>query len=87
MTSCYGACMARVTLSIRLTAAERQTLAARAEKDGRPLSQWVRLVALSAAGGVASEWDAEKGPPWARKISKLVARVVREELRAGKSRR
>lgn len=87
MTSCYGKRMARVTLSIRLTAAERQTLAARAKADGRPLSQWVRLVALSAAGGVASEWDAEKGPPWAKKLARLVSRVVREELRAGKSRR
>lgn len=73
--------MARQTLSIKLTPAERQTLAARAEADGRALSTWVRLVALKSAGGVSSEWDAETAPPWARKVARVLLRSVRAELK------
>lgn len=79
--------MASKTISIRLSAAERQTLAARAKADGRPLSQWLRLAALNAAGGVSSEWDAAASPAWAKKLSRVLLRAVRHELKSTRTRR
>lgn len=82
--------MARTTLTIRLTAAEKQTLELFAAERGKPLSVWLRQAALTAAGGLASEWRTKKneGPAWVRVVAKEVRRAIRTELnRAAEAKR
>lgn len=76
--------MARHTLSIRLSDAEKQTLTIAAERAGVPLSVYVRTLAVKGAGGVSSEW--RTGPPpaplWAAGLLRAIRRTIRRELEA-----
>ena len=75
--------MARATLTIRLTTAEKQTLELFAAGKGKQLSVWLRESALSAAGGVSAEWRrTDEGPAWLRAVSREVRKAVRLELRS-----